>query len=69
MNQVRPGSARAWLLACRPATLTAAVVPVFVGSAVAYSMGAFRVGPAFAALLGAMLIQIATNFANDVFDA
>lgn len=66
---VRPGSARAWLLASRPATLTAAVVPVVVGTAVAHSLGDFRRGPAAAALLGAMLIQIGTNFANDVFDA
>ncbi len=65
---IRPGSARAWLLACRPATLTAAVVPVAVGSAVAYALGAFRAFPATAALLGSILIQIATNFANDVFD-
>lgn len=66
---VRPGSARAWLLASRPQTLTAAVVPVLVGTAVAHALGEFRKGPALAALLGAMLIQIGTNFANDVFDA
>jgi len=65
---VRPNSLRAWLLASRPATLTAAVVPVIVGTAVAHALGEVRRGPAFAALLGAVLIQIATNFANDVFD-
>lgn len=68
-SDVRPGSARAWLLASRPATLTAAVVPVLTGTAVAHALGDFRKGPALAALLGAMLIQIGTNFANDVFDA
>jgi 1,4-dihydroxy-2-naphthoate polyprenyltransferase len=66
---VRPGSPRAWLLASRPATLTAAVAPVVVGTAVAHALGEFGKGPAVAALLGAMLIQIGTNFANDVFDA
>ncbi|MEZ4302101.1 MAG: 1,4-dihydroxy-2-naphthoate polyprenyltransferase [Polyangiaceae bacterium] len=66
---VRPGSFGAWLLASRPATLTAAVVPVVLGTAVAHALGDFKKGPAIAALLGAMLIQIATNFANDVFDA
>ncbi|HRI68632.1 MAG TPA: 1,4-dihydroxy-2-naphthoate polyprenyltransferase [Polyangium sp.] len=68
MTQVAVGSLRAWILAARPATLTAAIVPVLVGSAVAQAVGGFRLGPALAALVGAMLIQIATNFANDVFD-
>jgi len=57
-----------WLLAARPKTLPAAAVPVIVGTAVAVSEGVFRLGPALAALLGALLIQIGTNFANDVFD-
>jgi len=58
-----------WLLASRPATLTAALVPVAVGTACAHAVGELRVGPALAALLGAIWIQIGTNFANDVFDA
>ncbi|MFO0586260.1 MAG: 1,4-dihydroxy-2-naphthoate polyprenyltransferase [Polyangiaceae bacterium] len=66
--EARPGSFRAWVLASRPQTLTAAVVPVLVGTAVAHFHGAVRVGPAIAALVGAMLLQIAANFANDVFD-
>jgi 1,4-dihydroxy-2-naphthoate polyprenyltransferase len=65
---IRPGSARAWVLAARPATLTAAFVPVLVGTAVSHAMGRVRVGAAFAALFGALMIQVATNFANDVFD-
>ncbi len=68
MTQVAAGSLRAWILASRPATLTAAIVPVLVGSAVAHAVGGFRWPPALAALIGSMLIQIATNFANDVFD-
>ncbi|MFW5925352.1 MAG: 1,4-dihydroxy-2-naphthoate polyprenyltransferase [Myxococcota bacterium] len=63
-----PGRLRAWWLAARPATLTAAVVPVVVGTACAVAVSGFRPGPAVAALLGAMLIQVGTNFANDVFD-
>jgi 1,4-dihydroxy-2-naphthoate octaprenyltransferase len=59
---------KAWILASRPATLAAAVVPVVVGSAVASSTGGFSLGPALAALLGAMAIQIGTNFVNDVYD-
>ncbi|MBK6685088.1 MAG: 1,4-dihydroxy-2-naphthoate polyprenyltransferase [Deltaproteobacteria bacterium] len=61
--------ARAWILACRPATLTAALAPVAVGTAVAYREGGFRLAPALAALFGAFAIQIGTNLANDVFDA
>ncbi len=60
---------RRWILAARPATLTAAFVPVAVGTACAQAVGGLRWGPALAALFGAMWIQIGTNFANDVFDA
>jgi 1,4-dihydroxy-2-naphthoate octaprenyltransferase len=67
-SAVRRGSVRAWLLASRPATLTAALVPVLVGTAVAEATGGLRIGPALAALFSAVMIQIATNFANDVFD-
>lgn len=57
-----------WLLASRPATLPAAVVPVVVGSAAAVSQGAFRPLAFAAALFSALCIQIGTNFANDLFD-
>lgn len=60
---------RAWLGAARVRTLPAAVAPVVVGVACAHAAGAVAWGPAVAALVGALLIQIATNFANDVFDA
>jgi 1,4-dihydroxy-2-naphthoate octaprenyltransferase len=39
-----------------------------VGSAVAWRLEGFHWGAAFAALLGALLLQIASNLANDVFD-
>lgn len=65
---IRPGSPQAWLLAARPATLTAAFVPVAVGTACAIGVSGFRLGPALASLFGAFMIQIGTNFANDVFD-
>jgi 1,4-dihydroxy-2-naphthoate octaprenyltransferase len=63
-----PGWLRVWLLAARPRTLTAAIVPVFVGTAVAAAYGAMRPLPALAALFAAMCIQIGTNFANDYHD-
>ncbi len=63
-----PGSAGAWILACRPRTLTAAVAPVAVGAACAFRAGCLRPGPVLAALAGAVLIQVGTNLANDVQD-
>ena len=62
------GSVRAWILASRPATLAAAVVPVAVGAACAFAEHGLRWGPTLAALWGSIWIQIGTNFANDVFD-
>jgi 1,4-dihydroxy-2-naphthoate polyprenyltransferase len=58
----------AWWLAIRPATLTASAAPVLVGTGAAWADGAFAPGPALAALIGAFLLQIGANFANDVFD-
>lgn len=57
-----------WWLAARPKTLPAAAAPVIVGTAVAISNGKFQFLPALAALLGALLLQIGANFANDVGD-
>lgn len=57
-----------WLLASRPKTLPAALVPVIVGSALAARDGAFRWEAAALCLGFALLVQIGTNFANDYFD-
>jgi 1,4-dihydroxy-2-naphthoate octaprenyltransferase len=57
-----------WLLAARPRTLPAATAPVIAASALAYFDGKFRFGPALAALLAALLLQIGANIANDVYD-
>ena len=59
---------RPWLLASRPATLAAAVVPVAVGTACALGVGRWEPGAILGALVGAVFIQIGTNFANDLFD-
>jgi 1,4-dihydroxy-2-naphthoate octaprenyltransferase len=60
---------RVWLIAARPRTLPVAVAPVLVGTALAIAEGSARALPAAAALLGALLLQIGANFANDLFDA
>ena len=65
---VQPGSLAAWRMAVRPHTLTVSLAPVLVGIGVAVTVGAFDPAPAAMALLGAVLLQVASNFANDVFD-
>jgi len=62
------GRYRVWLLAARPKTLAAAAAPVAAGTGLAAASGRFSLLPAAAALLGALLIQVATNLANDYFD-
>ena len=57
-----------WFLAARPKTLPAAAAPVVIGTALAVADGRFHGLGALCALLGALLIQIGTNFANDYFD-
>jgi 1,4-dihydroxy-2-naphthoate octaprenyltransferase len=61
--------ARAWLIAARPQTLPAGASPVVVGTGLAVHEGVFAPLPALAALVGALLIQVGTNFANDYYDA
>jgi 1,4-dihydroxy-2-naphthoate polyprenyltransferase len=58
----------AWILASRPRTLPASIVPVLVGTSIAIHDGVFNPLAALLALLCAMLIQIGTNFVNDLFD-
>ena len=56
---------RVWLEAARPRTLPAAVAPVLVGTAAAGTVIAWRFA---AALLVALAVQVAVNYANDYFD-
>jgi 1,4-dihydroxy-2-naphthoate octaprenyltransferase len=57
-----------WVEAARPRTLPAAVVPVAVGTAVAAEGVALSPLRAGLALLVALTLQVAVNFANDLFD-
>jgi 1,4-dihydroxy-2-naphthoate octaprenyltransferase len=59
----------AWLMAARPQTLPAGASPVIAGTGLAVHEGVFAPLPALFALLGALLIQVGTNFANDYYDA
>ena len=60
---------KAWLMAARPQTMPAAAAPVIVGTGLAVRDGVFAPLPALIAFVGAALIQIGTNFANDYYDA
>ena len=65
-------SARSWVLAARPKTLTGAAVPVMIGLSMAYADQSastpFHWIPAFLCLLFAFIMQVDANFINDYFD-
>ncbi|MFW5829700.1 MAG: 1,4-dihydroxy-2-naphthoate octaprenyltransferase [Planctomycetota bacterium] len=58
-----------WIAATRPKTLLAGVVPVALGVALAAPTTPISWPHAIGCLLAAILIQVATNFANDAIDA
>lgn len=65
---VKQNSTKAWLLASRPKTLTAASIPVMLGCALASMYGHFQLIPAILCFLFAFLMQIDANFINDLYD-
>ena len=68
MKEIKLNSPYAWFLAARPKTLTGAIIPVLLGSALAFSDGEFKTPPALLCALFACGMQIAANFINDLFD-
>lgn len=56
-------------MAARPRTLWAAVAPVLAGCGLAAGGGVFRADAAAAALVCALALQAAANYANDASDA
>ena len=76
---MKTNSFKAWVLACRPKTLTGAAAPVFIGGAygLRYAMRVLHLGehgiyalfyPFLFALLFALVMQIEANLVNDYFD-
>lgn len=59
---------RAWALAARPRTLPAAIGPVLVGIGVGLAEGMLDPVMAIACLAVALLLQVAANLSNDLFD-
>jgi len=57
-----------WLAGARPRTLPAAVAPVLVGTGAAIALDGFRLLPALLALVVALALQVAVNYANDYSD-
>ncbi|EJX06249.1 1,4-dihydroxy-2-naphthoate octaprenyltransferase [gut metagenome] len=68
MEKVERNSVKAWILAARPKTLTGAITPVLIGTALAFMDGHFHWIPALVCCLFACLMQIAANLINDLFD-
>ncbi|MGY1830859.1 1,4-dihydroxy-2-naphthoate polyprenyltransferase [Geodermatophilus sp. SYSU D01180] len=57
-----------WVAGARPRTLPAALAPVLVGTGAAAALDGFRLVPALLALLVALALQVAVNYANDYSD-
>ena len=68
MSKVPQSPVVIWWQATRPRTLSAAMAPVLVGTALAAHDGRFDLGAATLCLIFALLIQVGTNFANDYYD-
>jgi 1,4-dihydroxy-2-naphthoate octaprenyltransferase len=58
----------AFLEATRPKTLPASLVPVLMGGSIAYWKGEFHPGLLVITLICALLIQIITNYINEIYD-
>jgi 1,4-dihydroxy-2-naphthoate octaprenyltransferase len=57
-----------WLEGARPRTLPAAIAPVAAGTGAAAAVDGFHLGRALLALLVAVALQVAVNYANDYSD-
>lgn len=57
-----------WVDALRPKTLPASIVPVLIGTAMAHYDGSFNPAIFILTLLCSLLIQIITNFVNEIYD-
>jgi 1,4-dihydroxy-2-naphthoate octaprenyltransferase len=63
-----PGTLAIWFQAIRAPSLSAAAIPVLLGTAIATRDGFFSFGRFLLALFGAVAIQAGTNLINDYYD-
>jgi 1,4-dihydroxy-2-naphthoate octaprenyltransferase len=68
-SPVHPAASwKVWVKTSRPFTLTAAISPVLVGTALAGYKGTFNLLTFLATLFSCLFLQIGTNFFNEYFD-
>lgn len=67
-NASPPVPWKVWVKTARPFSLTAAVSPVLVGTAVAAYEGTFRLFAFLATLFSCLFLQIGANYFNEYFD-
>lgn len=61
-------SVRHWCESARPKTLIASISPICIGAVLAKNSAFFSWSVFFSILLAGIFLQVATNFANDLFD-
>lgn len=57
MKEIKQNSPHAWLLAARPKTLTGAIIPVMIGTSLAFADGQFKIVPALLCMLFASVCR------------
>lgn len=68
VSEIKPEKWRVWWMLTRPHTLTAAFVPVTLGTVMSLESGKIDIWLFLAMLAASILIQIGTNLFNEYFD-
>jgi 1,4-dihydroxy-2-naphthoate octaprenyltransferase len=68
MDQVKPGSLKAWLMLPRFQFLPLTVIMVSLGTAIAAYEGHFHLGHFLLAMIGSLLVHMTVNVINDYHD-
>ncbi|MBE2195035.1 MAG: 1,4-dihydroxy-2-naphthoate octaprenyltransferase [Anaerolinea sp.] len=68
LGELLPAPLQPWYQAARPRSLPATYVPLFIGGAAALADKAFDPARFLIALVGALLLQIASNYINEYVD-